>query len=331
MKIYQSAAAISKLIDWRHILGSYSPQPGIVTLQLTMSCNLTCPFCFQSHTVKHMPYEMVEDIIDDLKENFIYKPQINLYGGEPTIHPDFLKILRLLKVKGFDKTSVITNGSMLKKFGPEMVEIGLKTIRISVDGPADIHDRVRQRKGLFKTIKEGCYVIQETKKQLGKQYPDLHICSVIIPENQTRLRELVDVAKELNIKHLTLAHLMFDDGEDHAINSDHLLKELKYFRNYAAKQGIELSFYPNIKSEQLIKDYYTLPERQLKRHCITPWGIIRVNYDGSIGPCSFGRVNVSTTPISQLWNGEVVRKFRKIILKEGVIPECGRCCQRLYD
>lgn len=72
-------------------------------------CNLTCNYCYARAGMKWntiIPFTTIERELQLLKDN---KSIISLIGGEPTIHPQFFKILDLIKDWDNDK-HIYTNG-----------------------------------------------------------------------------------------------------------------------------------------------------------------------------------------------------------------------------
>jgi hypothetical protein len=110
---------------------------GIV--DLTNRCNLNCPICFAnantSGRVYEPSYEQIVDMMKLLRENKpVPCPAIQFSGGEPTLHPDFLKIVREAKNLGFSQIQVATNGLLLPKLAQGMVDSGMHVIYLQFDG-----------------------------------------------------------------------------------------------------------------------------------------------------------------------------------------------------
>ncbi len=80
-------------------------------IEITNHCNLECPICIVQN--KHN-YNMTRDefarIIDGLIEKEGTLETINISGGEPTMHPEFLALLDLAKRPEISRVSVSTNG-----------------------------------------------------------------------------------------------------------------------------------------------------------------------------------------------------------------------------
>lgn len=81
-----------------------------IRIYLTENCNASCPWCFNKDTrdpSKDMDTEKCLKLLDYCAENHIDRLQI--MGGEPTMHPDFVKIYNHAFSK-FKKVSLFTNG-----------------------------------------------------------------------------------------------------------------------------------------------------------------------------------------------------------------------------
>ena len=89
----------------------------IALFEITSSCNLTCPMCFAASAPggNHVPLEQCKSAIDRLVE-VEGKPEVlQLSGGEPTIHPDFLEILEYACNQPIDIVMINTNGVRFAK------------------------------------------------------------------------------------------------------------------------------------------------------------------------------------------------------------------------
>jgi len=117
--------------------------PLLAVIDLTNRCNLHCPVCFaeaSDDTAYYLDLETVRRMLRTLIES---KPQpcrhIQFSGGEPTLHPQFLDILRLAREMGFDHIQVATNGSRFATpdFARRCEDAGLHTLYLQFDGMND--------------------------------------------------------------------------------------------------------------------------------------------------------------------------------------------------
>jgi MoaA/NifB/PqqE/SkfB family radical SAM enzyme len=108
--------------------------PFLAHLVVTRRCNLSCGYCNEyDRTSPPVPRELLERRLGKLRELRTW--MVCLTGGEPTLHPDLLVILRRMKELGFRRRQIITNGYRLTE---QLVEglnaAGLTDLQISVDG-----------------------------------------------------------------------------------------------------------------------------------------------------------------------------------------------------
>jgi len=84
-------------------------------LEITSSCNLTCPMCYASSRPggKHLSLQQCREIIDRYVRMEGDPEVLQLSGGEPTIHPQFREILEYALASSIDYVMVNTNGIRL--------------------------------------------------------------------------------------------------------------------------------------------------------------------------------------------------------------------------
>lgn len=122
-------------------------------LRLTRNCNNQCVFCLDKDA-QNKTALLFSDILAELKKgrknNF---EQVILSGGEATIHPEFLAIIKAAKNIGFSHIQVITNGRMFayNDFLCQAIINGVSEITFSIHGyNAKLHDFQTGVKGSFK-------------------------------------------------------------------------------------------------------------------------------------------------------------------------------------
>ena len=107
-----------------------------VGFEITNHCNLKCIHCYEGNLGcnKHLSIDLIETII---KKVIPYSPKyFVLTGGEPFLHPDFIKIIKLLGEKYASyRFYIASNGTLVSK---EIADILSKYdnifIQISLDG-----------------------------------------------------------------------------------------------------------------------------------------------------------------------------------------------------
>lgn len=81
-------------------------------VEITSSCNLSCPMCYASSGPggKHLTFNECKRAIDRLVEVEGRAEVLQLSGGEPTIHPEFLRVLEYGCRQPIDIVMINTNG-----------------------------------------------------------------------------------------------------------------------------------------------------------------------------------------------------------------------------
>jgi len=122
----------------------------------TLSCNLSCPYCFVRQTPGIMTKEVAEAIDQWIRRAFTPKRHfyVSWYGGEPLLAKPLIGQLSglLLDVcrqwRAGYVASMTTNGYYLDREVIDNIENwGLRSIQISLDGDREYHDELRKRRG----------------------------------------------------------------------------------------------------------------------------------------------------------------------------------------
>ena len=84
-------------------------------VEITSSCNLACPMCYAGSGPggHHLTFDECRAAIDRLVEVEGRPEVLQLSGGEPTIHPDFARILAYAVEQPIDIVMINTNGIRL--------------------------------------------------------------------------------------------------------------------------------------------------------------------------------------------------------------------------
>jgi uncharacterized radical SAM superfamily Fe-S cluster-containing enzyme len=123
-------------------------------IDLTNRCNLACPICFANANVQGYIYEPeFDEVVRQLEQLREYRPvpasAVQFTGGEPTIYPDFLKVLRKTKEIGFSHIQIASNGITMADpdFAMASAEAGLHTVYLQFDGVDDnVYEYTRGRR-----------------------------------------------------------------------------------------------------------------------------------------------------------------------------------------
>jgi 7,8-dihydro-6-hydroxymethylpterin dimethyltransferase len=103
-------------------------------VEITSACNLTCPMCYAASGPggKHLSYDECTRAIDRLVEVEGRPEVLQLSGGEPTIHPEFARVLRYACRQPIDLVMVNTNGLRLAHDAALVAELAEHRQRLEV-------------------------------------------------------------------------------------------------------------------------------------------------------------------------------------------------------
>jgi 7,8-dihydro-6-hydroxymethylpterin dimethyltransferase len=85
----------------------------LTLLEITDHCNLECPICYASSgpsRTGYRPLEQIERMFDTIVRNEGRPDVVQISGGEPTLHPDFFRVLDLARQRPIQHLMLNTNG-----------------------------------------------------------------------------------------------------------------------------------------------------------------------------------------------------------------------------
>ena len=195
-------------------------------LHLTYTCPERCVFCSEEHRMQEfrqfpVTWGRVVTILRMHAERGV--ENVHFTGGEPTIHPRFLDILRVSK-KLRMRTSIGTIGTMLAKdsFAQEVLPF-LDEALFSIHGASsDIHDMCTRRTGSF--IKSMQAIDNCTK--YGQNF-GLYVNTVVTNLNVHNIPETVEMVDGLGAQLMVISNttpegLGFDNYKELAVSLEKL-------------------------------------------------------------------------------------------------------------
>ena len=127
-------------------------------VRLTRCCNNHCIFCLDSEN-QNGTYLSFDRIEENLKKGRKEKiKRIILSGGDPTVHPNFLTIVKKAKNLGYNHIQIVTNGRMFayKDFLEKAIIAGVDEITFSIHGHnKNLYEKQSQVKGSFEQALQG--------------------------------------------------------------------------------------------------------------------------------------------------------------------------------
>lgn len=114
----------------------------------TLRCNLRCAHCGSSCEAASprpdLTTEQVLGIVDSIAEDFdARRIFVSITGGEPLLRKDLYQVVARMTAHGM-RSCIVSNGTLLDdERAARLVEAGMRTVTISIDGLRDTHEAVR--------------------------------------------------------------------------------------------------------------------------------------------------------------------------------------------
>lgn len=185
-------------------------------ISITEKCNLRCLYCMPEEGVALSPKKHLLTPQEILYLSSLFVSQgvnkIRLTGGEPTIHPQILPILRdlgSLRSRGLNQIALTTNGITLYRKLDAMVESGVTGINLSLDTLDPFQFEIMTRRKGFEQVMKSIKRILEMKKA-GINLK-LKINAVIIRGlNDAQIMHFVEMTRDQDIEIRFIEYMPFD-------------------------------------------------------------------------------------------------------------------------
>ena len=366
------------------------PMPTFLQLRVTNLCNLRCKMCGQwgdtgiyrsdgfsasatdGETERARIRELIglsrqlslADYVTLLDEVAAWKPIVSLFGGEPLLYPDVLPLVREVKARGLTCT-IITNGGRLETYARELVEAGIDSIAVSIDGPPDVHNRIRGKSDSFQKAAAGVRAVAEARRSLGVSTPMLLAILPITELNLDAMAPALEALRALPLDTINVGLRWFIPGnvgadyervmrEEFGIRAEswkgfdfdaasipatrgrqlaevvRLLKGLRRRRLLDSSLGKPwVSFVPDVPAERVPEYFSDFSQTFGHNLCPVAWYFAQVEPDGEVCFCGdfpdYFIGNVRRQSFREIWTGEKAQKFREKLAREP-LPICARCC-----
>lgn len=289
--------------------------PPVFMVEPTNACNLKCPLCPTGAGTLKRPTRFLElstykRLVDELgRDSFM----VLLWNqGESFLHPDFLEMVRHAHKQGL-WTYASTNGHYLDD--PEaLVESGLGTLLVSVDGATAETYEAYRRSGDFTQVVEGLTRLMETKRRLGRATPVVHLQFIVMRHNEHELEEIHRLARACGVDRLTLKTVqIYDDGDidvwlpEDPASRRYQVVEKDGNKHFAMKHG-----YPN--------------------RCKRLWNQPVLNAGGEVAVCCFDKDSefamgqVAERGFRAIWTSRPYMAFRRAVFRQRSQFEMCRNC-----
>ncbi|MGH9340389.1 MAG: radical SAM/SPASM domain-containing protein [Acidobacteriota bacterium] len=317
---------------------------------VTSRCNLLCTHCFYWEELNKKHNELTLDEIERISRSLPNLLSVSFTGGEPYLRPDLPDIAAAFeKNSGARNIQIPSNGLLVERTVSRVEEL-LQKVRqarvctgVSLDGPEDIHNQIRQNPKSFQRALE---TLAELKR-LKPSFPNLSVgvALTVSSANQSRLDEFYRyVDQELQPDAITITLVRGNPIDtslknvDLGLYRDFARRVINYRRAHRLTEGW---------SDRLViakeeETYRLIGEAAGASQRISPcYGgelIGVLSETGEVYPCEtldkcMGNVRDFNCNFSQLWRSNLAQKGRRYQKELGCqcTYECAMSVNTLFN
>lgn len=342
--------------------------PSWVVFQLEERCNLRCAMCYQwgdAGSYREQPGLARLDrrlLTRTIEECLPGNPVFEFFGGEPLLYPGIWEAIERIRNAGC-RLSFSTNGTLLGKVAPRLVECSPTRLWISLDGPREINDLQRGR-GVHRRVLAGLEALAGECAARSLPGPGIGLTTVITPLNHHAIERFVHdmverypfeaVSLELQ-SHLSASRVqayarlarehfgvadvpgargyLRDPAHFDAIDVDALAGQLASVAETCRRRGIAFHSQPmRIDAVALARHLgrTVVDARPQRSRCAMPWSHAEITARGQVSIChGFHDITIgdlTRDSLRDIWNGERAWSFRQA-MREALPPICVACCR----
>lgn len=306
-------------------------------------CNCRCVMCdiWRIRQTREITPDDLQEQMESLR--LLGVRWVVLSGGEPLMHSDFGALCRLLRAQGV-RITFLTTGLLLKTYATAVVQYAGDVI-VSLDGPPEIHDRIRNIPGAFERLSAGVRSLRE----LSSHLPISARCTVQ-KANFHALRETVDDARRLRLSSISF---LAADVTSQAFNrpegwTPERQQTVALDAREVDRLEAEIEAMISENAEEIASGFIAEAPPKLRRivqhfrahlgevpfvapRCNAPWVSTVIEADGTVRPCFFHAPlgNLHDAALHAILNSEEAINFRRQ-LDVPSNPVCRQCVCSLY-
>lgn len=292
--------------------------------ECTLRCNLNCLHCGSDCRKDDMPEDMpfvdFARVLDQIAlEKEPSKIVVITTGGEPLVRKDILECGREITRRGFI-WGMVSNGMLLdtQKL-QQLINAGLKTIAISLDGFESEHNWMRGNGNSF------CRAVNAIKALTNSDITwDVITC--VNARNFSSLSKFKDFLLGIGVTHWRL-FTVFPMGRaannmDLQLTSEQFRLLMEFIKEERGKGDIRVSY----SCEGYLGDY-ELNVRDYPFFCGAGINTASVRYDGAISGClsirsKFDQGNIYNDNFMDVWNNRFGIFRNRKWMKQGTCSNC---------
>ncbi len=325
---YAVKNSILSLLDQTFLSERTIAAPAVYGIALSTVCNLKCPHCLRESLGIRENAFMPIDELKRCGEALKSARKISLFGlGEPFLHPQFFECISYLKSLGLEIATQSHGMSLKPEVREKIIETQIDDLTISMDG-ADkkIFEETRVN-AVYETVIENVTALAALKKERGARLPEININMTVMRKNIRQTSDLVRLAHRMGAQSVSFSSVVIYKEADipNSVVDEPIFEEcMEKARRVAKDVGLGFTFWRQ-KPIWWEGDFFN-PNSAYG--CGQLWTTQIFEPDGSVKLCCYIEKDIDNVfksdPISA-YNGEELRRQRRLLLEGQVRPECQGC------
>lgn len=275
--------------------------PLAISWAITDRCNYRCKYCYRwANHSEELTTKEAFSLIDELSN--IGTKIVNICGGEPLIREDIGKIINYLKKKNIS-ACLTSNGRLVPEKISQLKDLDF--IKLSFDGPKDVHDFLRQD-GSFQEVIEA---IKITKQNGLRVKLNFTITTYNLDYIDYALEKAMEFDTKIKFQPVSNVHTVGRDIESLFPERQKLKQALKRLISIKKNNGYI------VNSIAALEYLYKFPNKKI--NCFGGKLICCIAPNGDLFPCTVMRDKTKPFNFRQ-WG------FKQAFLNLST-PECDSC------
>lgn len=300
--------------------------------ECTLRCNLKCKHCGSNCTAEdsrgEMPLTDFLQVLDEIRKNMSHPILVITTGGEPLMRKDIMVCGREITKRGF-YWGMVTNGTYLTtKVLNSLLDAGLNSISVSLDGLQNEHNWMRGSLNSFKAAINAIDILAQTQRCLTWD-----VITCINKYNIEHLEEL----KQLLIEHGVTRWKIFtvfpmgraEEFSEMDLDKENFIRLMTFISESRKEATIKVSY----GCENFLGQFeYEVRDNQY--FCAAGVNVASIRFDGSISGClsiryNYNEGNIYKDSFVETWNNCFQQYRNYLWKKKGVCTSCEawRWCQ----
>lgn len=306
-----------------------------------------------------VPVARYRELLDDLARRG-GRPLVYLWGGEPMLYGGVVELVEHASRLRMP-VSMATNGTRVADAADALAAAPMYLLQVSVDGhSAALHDHLRPSAGggsSFAVVEEALEAVAAAR---ARRHGDLPMLVALVTVSDGNAGHLGDIYRAFRRRVDAFVYYLswwIDEPAAAAHDADF---ERRFGRRPTSHRGWLGSWrvrdaaavaaglgevrrlarepgappvigFPALGGAVEIERYYTEHDATFgHRRCLAIGRALEVTAAGDVTPCrdypDYVVGNVKEHRLTELWQAERFRRFRRSLAEDGLMPVCARCC-----